>query len=145
MKTVQEIVVQLDNKPGALSRITELLGSDGVGILGLTVKGGSDPGHVHFVATNPPRALKILESAGLAPTVREVIAAELPNHPGGFHTLLKTLGQAGVNVEYLYACMACEGAVTNAVLLLSVDDSEKAGEALAREWIRVLGEELYTY
>jgi len=145
MKSVKEIVVKIENKPGTLSQVTELLGSDGISILALTVRTEGDSGVLRFVATDPPRAMNILESAGYSPQLHEVIAAELPHHPGGLNALLKPLRLAGINLEYLYACMTSHGSAHGIIILLGVDNTEAAHDALAKEWIRLHGDEIYTF
>jgi hypothetical protein len=145
MKTVREIAVKLENKPGILSSISELLGANGINILGLTVRTDGNAGIMNFVVTDPTRVVNILESAGYQPTVKEIIAAEVPHHPGGLNAVLKPLRVAGVNVEYLYSCIAAQGAENNSIVLLGVNDVETAQNALAKEWIRMYGEELYNF
>lgn len=145
MKAVEEISVKLENKPGALSELSELLSADGISILALTVRTGAEAGTLSFVATDPARVVNILESAGYNPTVRNIIAAEIPHHPGGLNAVLKPLKVAGVNVEYLYSCVGPHGAGHSTVIMLGVDDTAAAHDALSREWIRLYGEELYRF
>ncbi|MBI5249969.1 MAG: ACT domain-containing protein [Desulfomonile tiedjei] len=145
MKTVKEIAVKLENKPGVLSGVSELLGANGINIIGLTVRTEGPIGTLSFVATDPVRVLNILESAGYAPSVQEIIAAEAPHHPGGLTALLKPLKLAGVNVEYLYACISFHGAGDRTVILLGVDNLSAAYDALSKEWIKLYGEELYDF
>jgi hypothetical protein len=143
MKTVQEITVKLENRPGSLSEISELLGANGISILALTFEGSA--GTLSFVSTDPARALNIMESAGFSATVQEIIAAEAPHHPGGLSALLKPLKLAGVNVEHLYPCISFHGAGDKTVILLSVDNAAAAYEALSKEWVKLYGEELYNF
>lgn len=145
MKTVREITVKLENKPGVLSEVCELLGANVINIIGLNVRTDGPVGTLNFVATDPVRALNILESAGYAPTVQEIIAAEPPRHPGGLNALLKPLKLVGVNVEYLYACISLQGTGDKTILLLGVDNLQAACDALSRDWIKLHGEELYGF
>lgn len=145
MKTVKEVAVKLENRPGALSEISELLASNGINILALTVRTEGPLGTLHFVVTDPTRVLNILESAGYSPTVQEILAAEAPHHPGGLNALLKPLKLAGVNVSHLYSCIGSHGAGDETIILLGVDNLAAAHDALEREWIRLYGEELYNY
>jgi hypothetical protein len=143
MKTVQEITVKLENRPGSLSEISELLGANGISILALTFEGSA--GTLSLVSTDPARALNILESAGFSATVQEILAAEAPHHPGGLNALLKPLKLAGVNVEHLYSCISFHGAGDKTIILLSVDNPSVAYDALSKEWIKLYGEELYNF
>ncbi len=145
MKTVREVAVQLENKPGTLSTISELLGAAGINILALTVRTAGDAGTVHFVAPDPERVTAILEGAGYKPAVREILAAEPPNHPGGLNAMLKALKLAQVNIEYLYSWIGTPVSRCSNIVLLGVDDLSAAHTALTAEWIRLYDEELYRY
>ncbi len=143
MKSVREIAVQLENKPGTLSAISELLGANGINILALTVRTEGAVGTMHFVAPEPAKVASILEAAGYAVTAKEIIAAEAPHHPGGLNAILKPLKRANVNVEYLYSVIGCQG--DRSIILLGVTDVAAADEALSKEWIHLYGEELYSF
>jgi len=145
MKTVREVAVQLANKPGSLSEITELLGAAGINVLALTVRTAGDVGKVNFVAPDPNRVAAILDGAGYKPTVHEILAAEPPHHPGGLNAMLKTLKLAHVNVEYLYSWIGTAASGCNTIILLGVSDLAAAHDALEREWIRLYDEELYRF
>lgn len=144
MKTVKEIVVKLENRPGTLSEVSELLGGNGINILALTVRTEGNLGLMSFVASDPIRAQNILRSARYEITTRDIIAAETPHHPGGLNAILKPLKLAGVNVEYLYSCIGASGCGDRTILLLGVSDVPKAYESLKEQWIKQFGEELYT-
>jgi hypothetical protein len=143
MTTIKDISVKMDNKPGALWSLSELLRSNGLAILGLTVRQEGDRGIVNFLAGEPSRVLHVLESAGYTPTAHEVIAAEVPSHPGGFNVILKALKNAEVNIDYLYSCSGPRALSEGAILLIGTDKSSAAAESLTREWIRLWGEEIY--
>ena len=145
MKTVKEVSVKLENRPGTLSEVSELLGANGINIIGLTVQTEGESGVMCFVSTDPARTVHVLESSGYAPTVKEIIAAEAPHHPGGLNALLKPLKLAGVNIEHLYACIGVHGHGDSAIILFGVNDAGAAYNALSKEWIRLYGEELYNY
>jgi hypothetical protein len=145
MKTVKEIEIKLQNKPGALSEINELLGANGINIMALTLRTSGATGTLDFVASDPTRVVNILESAGYEPKLQEVLAVEAPHHPGGLHALLKPLKLAGVNIEYIYSCISSHGVGDRTIILLGVDNLSAAHDALTREWIQLYGEELYNY
>ena len=145
MKTVKEIEIKLQNKPGALSEINELLGANGINILALTIRTTGGAGTLDFVATDPTRVVNILESGGYEPKLKEVLAAEAPHHPGALHALLKPLKLAGVNIEYIYSSISSHGVGDRTIILLGVDNLAAAHDALTREWIQLYGEELYNF
>jgi hypothetical protein len=87
----------------------------------------------------------VLHSAGYSPSVREIIAVETPQHPGGLNAVLKSLRLAKVNIEYLYTCVDPHVARNRTIIMLGVDDTARAYDALTREWINLYGDELYNY
>lgn len=143
MKTVKEISITLENKPGTLSEISELMSGSGIDLLALIVRTVGAEGTLSFVASDPSRSVSILESAGHSPTVRDIIAAEAPHHPGGLNAILRPLKRKGINVDCLYACIGCYGAGDSPIILLGVNELAAAYEALSSEWIKMYGEELY--
>jgi hypothetical protein len=145
MKTVKEITVVLENRPGTLSEISDLMGANGINILGLTVRTSGEKGALNFIASDPARVVNILQSAGYAPTLQDVLAAEAPHHPGGLNAILKPLRLAKVNVEYLYTYIGFHGTGDRTIIVLGVDKLAEAYDALSKEWIRMFGEELYNF
>ena len=136
-----EVSVRLENKPGQLSRVSELIGEQGINILALTVSTESGQGVLHFLATDPARAAEILTGHDYRVSTQEILACQTPHHPGGLNAILKPLKAAEINVEHLYPCIgSTSGGQT--VLLLLVSDLARAREALRRNWIIMLGDEI---
>jgi hypothetical protein len=143
MKTVMEVAVRLENRPGTLSEVVDLLGTNGINILGMTVRTEGKYGTLNVLTTDPARVLNILESSGYHAAGQEIIAAEVPSHPGGLNAILKPLKLAGVNVEYLYSSIGTHGSSDRSLIFLAVSDLAAAHAALEKEWIKLRGEELY--
>jgi hypothetical protein len=61
---ITQISVILDNVPGALSNVSEILGREGVNIRAISVADTSDISTVRFVVDDPVKALNILKSYG---------------------------------------------------------------------------------
>lgn len=79
--TVTQLSIPIANKPGELSRISEMMGDSGVNILALFVTTVTGEGLMRFVADNPEKAKHVLTSHGMTVTTQEVIAAETPITP----------------------------------------------------------------
>ncbi|MBF0508560.1 MAG: ACT domain-containing protein [Deltaproteobacteria bacterium] len=138
---ITQLTMLLPNDPGALSKVSEILGENGINIIALTVADLGDIGRLRFIANDPERAFNVLRTAGYEVNKREVIAVETPHHPGGLNAILKPLKMAGVNVNYLYPALSGE---EKAVLVLGVDKNEEAVKALRTNWINLLGTEIYS-
>jgi hypothetical protein len=140
MKSVKEIELTLKNEPGRLSEITDLLGSGRIRIIAFYVSTRKEEGRLNFVADNPEKAVNLLSTAGHTLETHDVIACEIPDHPGGFSAVLRPLKEAGINVDYVYPCLS---AGERTVLIVRAHPAEDAIRHLEAEWIRVLGEETY--
>jgi len=139
---VIQISTKLENRPGELSRLSELLGGEGVNLLALMVATHFDEGLLRCVPDDPAKAARVLEANGYEIESKEILAVQTPHHPGGLNAVLKPLKEAGINVDHLYPCI---GATSNGqtVLMLGVSDLLKARQALRQNWIIILGDELY--
>jgi len=140
--SVKQLSVLLEHKPGEMSKVSELLGREGINIGGLTLADASDMAIVRLITDNPDKAEAVLKTAGYHVKLRDVIAVETPDHPGGLNAVLKPLAQAGINVKYFYPYLRRSG--SEAVLIFRTEDNDKAEEALRGNWIRILGEEIYS-
>jgi len=137
---VKQISLSLENVPGKLSEVSEYLGGNGVNIIALSVAESTEISAVRFVANDPVKAVNVLESHGFKVKVKEVLAVEAPNHPGGLNALLKPLKEADININYLYTCL---GRGENTVLIVDVDKMDQAIKVLKKNWVHMLNEELY--
>ncbi len=139
---IKQISVSLENTPGALSNVSELLGREGVNIRAISVADTSDISTVRFVVDDPVKAKNILKANGYNPKETDVLAVETPDHPGGLTAVLKPLKAAGINVHYLYPHL---GHVSKeAIVILGVDKTEKAQKVLKENWVKTLGKEVYS-
>ncbi len=138
----KQICVQVDTQSGALHQVTELLKLDGVNIRAISVLDpGEVPAVVRMMVDDPELASNALASGGIEFYEEEVIAAEVPDHPGGLHAVLGALKLAGINVQQLYSYLGRSG--PNAILILAVDQPAEAREILRQNWVRVFDEDVY--
>ena len=87
-------------------------------------------------------ARDILKSKGFTVGKTEVVAVEVPDHPGGLASVLAILAQADINVEYMYAFVQHSG--KNAVIIFRFDNLDEAIALLQKEGIHIYkGEEVY--
>lgn len=138
---ITQISIILDNVPGALSNVSEILGREGVNIRAVSVADTSDLSTVRFVVDDPVKALNILKGRGFRTKETDVLAVETPDHPGGMNAVLRPLRDAGINVHYLYPHLG--RASGQAIVILGVDRTEDAQKVLAQNWVKTLGKEVY--
>jgi hypothetical protein len=138
----KQICVPMENRPGSLHQVTELLKLEGVNIRAISVLGrGEEVTVVRMMVDDPELASNALASGGIDFFEEEVIAVEVPDHPGGLHAVLGALRVAGINVQQLYSYLGRSG--PNAILILAVDQPAEARAVLRQNWVRVFDEDVY--
>jgi len=140
---VKQISVNLENIPGKLLDVSQLLGAEGINIRAISVADTSDISTVRFVADNPEKTVIVLRSQGYFLKESDVIAVEVPDHPGGLQAILKPLKRANINVLYLYPFLG-RGESGQAIIIVGVDKTKEATEALKKNWVHTFGKEIYT-
>lgn len=139
---VEQISVFLENKAGRLAEVTGALADAGVNIRALSLADTSDFGILRLIVNDHEKAKSVLKDKGFTVGRTNVVAVEVPDHPGGLHGILNTLSGQGVNVEYMYAYVQPGG--TNALLIFRFDRTDQAIEVLQQNGIPIVpGEKLY--
>jgi hypothetical protein len=139
---IHQLSVFLENKPGRLAAPCEVLAEAGINLVTLSLGDTRQFGILRLIVRDWQRAKDVLEAAGVAVKVTEVLAIEVDDRPGGLAAILRTIEQAGLNVEYMYAFTEKVG--DRAALVFRVDKPDAAACALTKAGISVLGDvELY--
>ena len=136
-KTIKQISVFVENKPGRLASVTEVLYKRGINLRAFTIAEAGDFGIIRMVVDKTEEAYKALKDAGFTVTLTDVLGVEVKDEPGGLYRIAKALGDEGINIEYVYA-FTFGG--DKALIILRVDDTNKAIEVLEREGLLFKGE-----
>lgn len=135
---VKQLTVFLENTPGRLAGLARALGDAGVNMRALMVADTADFGVVRVICDRPDTARAALEAAGFGVSVTDVIAVEVPDHPGGLADVLEVISGVGANVEYAYCYV--EPGRDAAVDVFRVDQADASVDALKAAGIRVLSD-----
>lgn len=138
---VKQICVQMKSEPGELHEITEILKLEGVNIRAISVMDPGEGAVVRMMVDDLELASNALASGGIDFYEEDVIAAEVPDHPGGLHAVLAALREAQIDVQQLYSYLGRSG--PHAILILVVDRLEEGIAVLRQNWVRVFDEEVY--
>jgi hypothetical protein len=141
--SVNQISISLDNVPGKLLTVSEYLGTEGINIRAISVADTSDISTVRFVTDDPKKTITVLKSHGFAVKETEVIAVEVPDHPGGLQSILKPLNTAKINVLYLYPFLG-KSDKEQPIVILGVDKTADSVKVLKENWVRTFGPEIYS-
>ena len=141
---VEQISVFLENKPGTLEQATRVLRDANINIRTLSVAETVDFGILRLIVNDVEKANKVLKENGFRVSKTPVVAVEVPDKPGGLHSIMEVVSKEDINVEYLYAFVEKSG--ENAVIIFRFDNPEKAIEVLLKNKFTVIpGNKLYDF
>ena len=119
-----ELTLRLQNSPGALARVCDLLALERVNVSALMLE---PSGTTRLLVDNPTRAAGVLRDRHYEIEQRDVLFVQLANTPGAFSTVARLLASAGVNLEYVYATVPDNQ--PDAAIIVGVPDAMRASAA----------------
>ena len=102
MPLAQELIVQLNNRPGSLARVGNALREKDVNIIAILAIGQRGMTPIHVMVDNVTKGKAALEAIGLKVEVRRVVTIELENRPGTLGLAMDKIALKGINIEYCY-------------------------------------------
>lgn len=134
--TIKQISVFVENKPGMLAELADVLNNNGINMRALSLAETKDFGIIRLILDDPFNAIRVLKDCGYICSITKVVAIAISNNPGSLGRVMKVLGDNEINVEYTYAFTA--GVKDKACMILRVGDNEKAIDALSKNGIKPL-------
>lgn len=130
---MKDLELMLDNRPGALADMGEVLGRAGVSIEGGGVFLCGGVGVAHFLFADPAAARAALAAAGIRVVAEhEILMQKLrQDEPGQLGKIARRMAAAGVNITVQYSDHDHN-------LILVVDDHDR-GRQVSMEWARDVG------
>ena len=141
--SVTQISVSLENVPGKFLEISEILRAERINIRAISVADTADISTVRFVTDNPEKTASVLKSRGYVLKETNVIAVEVPDHPGGLQAVLKPLKTANINVTYFYPYLG-RGESGQPIVIVGIDKTEEAIKVLKNNWVHTFDKEIYS-
>jgi len=139
---VKQISVFLENKSGRLEEVTRLLAENEVDLRALSLADTRDFGVLRMIVNDHQKAHDLLKNAGFTVQFTDVVAAEVPDRPGGLADILKVLDEKSISVEYMYAFV--ERKEGKAIMIFRFEDVDSAVATLEGSHIKLLrGDEVY--
>jgi hypothetical protein len=137
---IQQISVFLENKPGRLARVAEVLRDNKVNIRALTIADTSDFGILRMIVNKPTLAHDVLKRAGFTVKQNVMLGVEIDDREGVLFDIMHLCDQRGLNVEYTYSFV--EHSSNKAILFLRFEDPDRAVEVFRASGYKLLsGEE----
>ncbi|HEX2445229.1 MAG TPA: hypothetical protein VHJ77_14890 [Vicinamibacterales bacterium] len=119
-----ELTLRLQNSPGALARVCDLLSTERVNVIALSLE---VTGSLRLIVDNHVHARGVLAERHYEVTERDALVVRIANNPGALATIARMLAAAGVNVDYVYA--AGGENETTATVVVGVPDAMRVAAA----------------
>lgn len=132
---VTEISIFLENEPGELAALINLLRANDISIRGASVAETADYGLVYLLVNKPKECLALLKEKKYDISSVNVLAVKLTEDYETLFDIAKILGDNGVNIEYLYSTSVKEGFN---LMIVNVNDYEKGREVLEKEGLEII-------
>jgi hypothetical protein len=127
VRVLKEFDVYVQNKPGELAKVCEMLGNQGVNIKAIASERALDRPMIKIVTDDETTAKAALARSGILFDLRDVVAVKMPDRPGELGKTARKLARAMVNVDSIYI-LGRDG--SNTVIAFTVDNIQKAESVL---------------
>ena len=98
-----DLVIDIENTPGALARVAAAISDAGVNIAAATCIGTGEHAELHILVPHAGAAKHSLAISNLAVTrEREVVVVDVEDRPGVVADLTRKIARAGVDLDLVY-------------------------------------------
>ena len=98
-----DLIIDVDNTPGALAEVAAAISDAGVNIAAATCIGPGDRAELHILVPHAGAARHALAISHLAVTrEREVVVVDVQERPGVHADLTRRIARAGVDLDLVY-------------------------------------------
>jgi len=135
--SVNQVSVFLENKPGTLNKMTEVLAAGNVNMRALSLADTKDFGIARMIVNDVYEATTVLKNADFLAKFTPVLVYAVPDEAGGLNKLLQAFTEAEVNIEYMYAFAG----KNHAYMIFRVNDVKAAEINLAAKGFKSLSQD----
>jgi hypothetical protein len=132
---VKQFSVFAENRVGRLNDLAGLFKDHNVHIMAITVLDTTDSAIMRVIVDDPDKARELMVNNDFPYTECEVVAVEIGDE-SKLRGVLAALFEAEINVHYVYSFI--KRPADGAALVLNVEDSDVAAQALGRCGFKVL-------
>lgn len=139
----KEVNVFLDNRPGRLHSVAQVLSEKKINVRTMTLQDRSEFGLMRLIVDKPEAAHLAFADKGFACALKEILAIMLDDKPGSFFRLTDIFSKNNINILDAYGFVVESG--KSAVFCVEVKDIEGMKKILQKEGFTLLEEELYEF
>ena len=120
-----DLVIELENEPGALAKVATAISDAGVNIAAATCMGTGGTAELHILVPHSEPVYRALANThGPAVTrEREVVVVQAQDRPGELAELTRKISDAGINLDIVYVA-------TNSRVVLGSEDTDALKQVL---------------
>ena len=134
---ITQLSIFVNNEPGRLAAIASILKECNINLKAFNLAESTEFGILRAIVDDPDKSYDLLKSKGIIVRKTDIVAMVIEDAPGSLLQASKTLGDAGINIEYGYAY----DGKNSAVLFIRVDDPAKAVDALKAAGVQLVTSE----
>lgn len=123
----KQLTVFIENRSGRLSEVLNVLKDNDVNILSLSLADTTEYGLLRLIVDNAAKGKEKLSACGFSSLLSDVSIIRIPHKVGSLQTLLKTIDENKVNIEYMYG-LSVES--DEAYVVLKASDIQKVDQIL---------------
>jgi hypothetical protein len=128
MEITRQLALFLDNSPGMLAQVCDVLAAEKINIYAISTSDTVDHSVIRMVVSDTDRALKVFEEHSTLVIDDEVLMIEGGNKPGSLAEISRKLAAAKINIEYCYC--ATSPSAKKGLLIARVSNAKKALKVL---------------
>ena len=118
MEKIQELFVMMENRPGAAGEMFRILKKKNIDIYATAMF----IDFARIMVNDSLRALAVLQESGFQVELREALRVVVPNRRGILMELTQKIGNAGINIDYLYCAIQEKQRTGNVILEVDQPD-----------------------
>ena len=135
---VKQISVFIENKPGRLGAVANVLYRNKLDMRAMNIAEAVDFDILRIIATDSYNTTRVLQDEGYICSITDVIGAAISDEPGSMCSLLTSLDENGINLEYTYAFVGRQAGKACVILRVPDADTERTVELLRRQGIQLI-------
>ena len=132
--SISQISVFVESQPGHMKSVLDTMAQAQVNVRGYCAADTGDYGIVRFVVDKPELGLKVLQEAGYAAKLTNILCVEVSDTPGELSRVLGVISDAGINITYSYSL------VSTYIALQTGNDLQHAEELLAQTDLKLVND-----
>lgn len=134
---VKQISIFVENKPGKMYEMTQVLADNNIDMRALSLSEADGFGIVRMIVNDAYAATTVLKDAGYVNKLTTVVITAIPDEPGSLSKVLSVLNKENINLLYMYAVQR-KSVSKEAYMVLKVSDHQAASIALKKAGVKLV-------